>query len=271
MIDEHDIEWLGDARAEGDGEIVLRVGRSGDFLIAEWMSGARFVVRRDGTGAHLEGFDGADPREVEKLRRGAARLCLHHLEGKIALHGAAVAIGGRAAVLIGKSGQGKSTLAASLCTDHGGTLYADDAVALERASSSEWTVKSLEQEHWLDAAARRAVLGDETTYANKEPIPAARVGTADVPLAVVVDLAWGDVEEPYLVRQKGVAALGCVLPLVVRFVLDDPEAHRRELDQLHGLVATVPIVRLVRPQNLRYLRETSRLVAEATAAGGIEK
>lgn len=268
MTDERDVEWLGDARV--DGEVVLRVGRAGDFLVAEWVSGARFLVRRDGTGARLEGLDGADPREVEKLRRGAARLCVHHLEGKIGLHGAAVAIGGHAAVLIGKSGQGKSTLAASLCAHEGGTLYADDAVALERSTTStSWAVKSLERDHWLDAAARRAVLGDGASHTSKEPIPAARVGEGDVPLALVVDLVYEDVDAPYLVRQGGVDALGCLLPLVVRFVLDDPAANRRELDQLHALVAEVPIVRLVRPRNLRYLRDASRLVAEAAVRGGV--
>lgn len=268
MADANEVEWLGDARSEGDGEVVLRVGRTGDLLIAEWASRARFVVRRDGTDARLEGLEGADPRDVEKLRVGGARLCLHHLEGKLGLHGAAVAIDGRVAVLIGKSGQGKSTLAASLCAHENGALSADDAVALERLPSG-WMVKALESDHWLDAVARHAVLGENATYANKEPIPAARVAGADNPLAMIVDLAYADVERPFLVRQNGVDALGCLLPLVVRFLLDDAGANRRELDQLHDLVAAVPIVRLVRPRNLGYLRDATRLVAEATVRGDV--
>jgi hypothetical protein len=263
-VDLDKVRWLGEAHDEG--ELALRVGEIDDVLVAEWPSRARFVVRRDGRDGELVGLEGSDPRDVEKLRRGAARLLIHHLEGKIGLHGASVVLDGRAAVFIGKSGQGKSTLAATLCERSNASLSSDDAVALEREGDT-WMVKPLETEHWLDADARHAVLGLDTPSADKEPAPATRVAKDDARLAFIAELAFADVAEPRFVVHEGLAAIGAVLPLIVRFVLDDPALQRRELDLLHHLVAAVPIVRLERPRDLRYLTATNALVASALRTG----
>ncbi len=53
------------------------------------------------------------------------------------LHASAVSFGGRAALLIGPSGSGKSSLALELIA-LGGVLVADDRVALERREGDLW-------------------------------------------------------------------------------------------------------------------------------------
>ncbi len=53
------------------------------------------------------------------------------------LHASAVAFGGRAALLIGPSGSGKSSLALELIA-LGGVLVADDRVTLERREGGLW-------------------------------------------------------------------------------------------------------------------------------------
>jgi hypothetical protein len=263
-VDLDKVRWLGEAHDEG--ELALRVGEIDDVLVAEWPGRARFVVRRDGRDGELVGLEGSEPRDVEKLRRGAARLLLHHLEGNIGLHGASVVLDGRAAVFIGKSGQGKSTIAATLCERSQASLSSDDAVALERHGGT-WLVKPLESEHWLDADARRAALGIDRPSVDKEPVDARRIAMEDTPLAFVAELAFADVPAPRFVVHEGLAAIAAVLPLIVRFVLDDPDLQKRELDLLHHLVAAVPIVRLERPRDLRYLDATNALVASALRTG----
>lgn len=260
------VRWLGEAI--DDGELALRVGDLGDLLVAEWIGRARFVVGRDGSDPDLVGVDGSDPRDVEKLRRGAARLLLHHLAGKIGLHGAAVVLDDRAAVVIGKSGMGKSTLSASLCRRTNAALSSDDAVALHH-NDGAWFVEPLETEHWLDADARMAALGETSSVRDKEPSRATRIATSRARLGLIVELAFADVPAPRLVRREGVAAIAALLPLVVRFVLDDSELQKRELDQLHDLVESVPIVRLERPRNLRYLAATAELIAETLRRGDV--
>ena len=51
-------------------------------------------------------------------------------EGRLVLHGAAVRLGDRAIVILGNSGRGKSTLAASF-GQHGATLLGDDAAMID--------------------------------------------------------------------------------------------------------------------------------------------
>lgn len=69
---------------------------------------------------------------------GTTLTALLYQRGGMALHGAAVALDGRAHLLVGPSGRGKSTLSAALCT-LGCTLLCDDVARLEPTDGG-WTV-----------------------------------------------------------------------------------------------------------------------------------
>jgi hypothetical protein len=201
---------------------------------------------------------------VEKVRRGSARLLLRQLEGRLALHGAAVAVEGNVGVLLGRSGQGKSTLAAALCQGGAAELFADDAVALDEGPGG-YRITPFERDHWLDAYAREATGGGgppATSDEGKAPVRAARVGEATAPLRALVELAFTDVAEPRLVARGPMDAMASLVPQVVRFVLDEPEPHRRELEALADLVARVPSFRLERPRRLDRLARSRELVRQ---------
>jgi hypothetical protein len=254
-----DVRWLGEAR-DGD-DVALRVGRSGDELVAEWVGMGLLRVRSDGSAPRFDASPGADPVEVEKLQRGPVRLLLRHIEGKIGLHGAAVADQGCAALLVGASGDGKSTLAAALCA-RGAELLSDDAAAIDRTPSG-WSVAPFEEAHWLDADSRASV-GLPSANASghqKTRVPARRVARAAALARSIVVLAFAPVERPRLVQLSGVDAVAALVPLVMRFVVDDPGLQRRELDALSDLVASVPIFRLERPRDLACLDAACDLVA----------
>lgn len=260
-------EWL--AQYEEDGSTYFRIGRDGDDVIAEWIGTVRLVARRDGNAHRFERDRNAHPADIAKIERGSARMLLRHLEGKLSLHGAAIERGGHAIVLLGRAMQGKSTLAAGLCADEGVGLLSDDAVAIDPALVHGYEARPFEELHWLDANARRAITGmtrgaagidvnqgsaDATTKNDKSPVPAARTSSGGR-IVAFVDLVFAD-GPVRLLRTSPLEAMSALVPQVVRFVLDDPEVHRKELDALGRLVDEVPVFRLERPRRLAVLSES---------------
>jgi hypothetical protein len=258
------VRWL--AESLEHGAPAARVGRDGARLVAEWTRRARLSVNSDGSDLTFEPHDGADERDVEKLRRGAVRLLLAHLAGSIPLHGSAVAINRRAIVFVGGSDFGKSTLAAALCDHHGASLLGDDAVIIERRSDG-FHVVALEESHWLDAASARA-LGRPDAFADKRPLAPRRSEARSAALALIVHLVFSETEtEPRLVPLTGLEAIGGLLSQLTRFVVDDPDVSKRDLASLADLVDRTPVVRLERPRRLALLAQTASEVAAVVEAG----
>jgi hypothetical protein len=246
--------WL--AVHEEAGHVRFRVGTAGrDHVVAEWPGLAELVATRDAQHHRLTFADGVSEPERRKLERGAARILVWQLQGKLALHGAAVAIDGAALLLLGGSGSGKSTLAAALCAD-GAELVADDAIAVLEGDPPR--ILPTETDHWLDEAARNA-LGRVGTSSrrDKAAIGADRPASAPRPIAHVVAVEWGhDSGVTAVETLRGVAAMAAMLPHVVRFVLDDPSTQRRELDALHAIAARVPVHVVRRERSFAALRST---------------
>ncbi len=113
---------LGDATASGptwemaDGNFLLRVPRLARFLISA------------GRNITVEAEPGVAEREASAFVLGSAFGILLHQRGALVLHGSAVARDGRAVVICGASGQGKSTLAAALC--HSGCSFVADDICV---------------------------------------------------------------------------------------------------------------------------------------------
>lgn len=257
------IRWL--AQYAPFGQVAFRIGRIDDDVVAEWAGVARLQARSDGTEVRFEALPGARPIDLAKLERGSARLLIRHLQRKIALHGSAVGLGSGAVIFLGRSGEGKSTLAAALCAFSGATLFADDAIAIDPASpdASRWLVAPMETDHWLDAGAAHA-LGLATTApgGEKMPVRTARPAEAHVPLVAFVDLVFdADAREPRLSEIGGMEALAALVPQAVRFIVDEPARQREEVEMLTRLASGVPTFRLERPRDLALLRPTVELAA----------
>jgi hypothetical protein len=63
-----------------------------------------------------------------------------------------------------------------------------------------------------------------------------------------------------LSRMRGAEMLAHLVPSVIRFVIDEPRVHLREMDLLATLAERVPIHRLSRPRDLAHLPEAVRAV-----------
>ena len=258
------IVWIAERREAGC--LQARMGRDGNLLVAEWTDLARLYAHRTGEEHHLEIAPGADLRLVEKIRKGAIPVLLRQLRGALGLHGAAVSLAGRAVALIGKSGAGKSTLGAALCHFHEATMLADDAIGLE---GPPWTVVPLEVDHWLDDASRRALgietplaaRGDEGEHVEESKRPfSTRPATHPVRLVAILELAFDEGE--IAIEPLGLLdAMALLVPQTLRFVVDEPDAQRRELDALAALVQAVPCFRLRRPCRMSVIERVADVVA----------
>lgn len=253
-----EVRWLAQ-HFEGD-LLNGRIGRRGaNELVAEWSGVARLNVCRDGTNARFIAADGADPREVDKVRRGSAQALLRHLNGAVALHGSSVAVSeGHAVAMIGAADSGKSTLAAYLCK-RGGSFLADDVVALEETKVG-FEVLSLEENYWLDVASRTALGFAEVSTREKIPVPAI-AARQSVPLRAIAQLVFREVDEPRARVLEGIEAIAVLLPQVLRFVLDEPAHQRRELETLAHLVGSVSVVRIERGRRFDQLEKAADLLA----------
>jgi len=129
------------AMAAGEPDLVVRLGAlpealadpsasgpawqrsGGDFLLCVPGVG-RFLIS-DGSSITVDVEAGATPRDASVFVLGSSIGIALHQRGALPLHGSCVARDGRALMLCGASGQGKSTTAAALCK-RGFTLVADD-------------------------------------------------------------------------------------------------------------------------------------------------
>lgn len=246
--------WLREFTNEGD--VIFRLGRAGDALIAEWPGFAELHASRDGASYELRPVEGADPIFVEKFHGGLVRALLRHLRGEHTLHGSCVARDDRAAVLVGDSGDGKSSLAAAACLRDGVALLADDTTPIVRASDGRVMASPSETVCWLR--------GDD----RKAPSPVPRCAESPAEIVAIVRLVWEDRDRPELRRIGGARAFDHLARALFRFVVDEPEVELRDFAFVATLADTVPIYELARPRDLGQLSDTAELVVELLADKG---
>jgi hypothetical protein len=262
------IEWLGERRE--DGQLVLRVGRTARGRIAELSGVATLVVSGRGRErASLSMHRPLDAVAEERLHRGIVEGLLRHLEGKLTVHGAAAAIGDRAVLVLGESGAGKSTTVAELCERRGAEMLADDVAALDFHDGRP-VITPTEAVHWLLEDAR-CHLGGLADDGGKLPQRARRAAGASVPLVAICSLVFDPAASASrIVPLAPAAAIERVLKGVVRFALDDRDAHVRELDALMNLCSHVPAFDLVRPRAAREIERSGDLVERILRATEVE-
>jgi hypothetical protein len=242
------VVWL--AQTVRDRRPCFRVGREGDRLLAEWPGVGTLTVDRGGEHPHFAAVGPADSPAVRKLQAGAVPALLRHLRGQVTLHASAVAVGDWAAAFVGESGAGKSTLACALSRTTGGpyALLSDDCLSIVRGLALPG-----DDATWVDGPAKDAIgLHDDRA---KSPVSALRVGQKPAPLRFIVQLAFG--ETTRVTRLRGGAVLGVLARAMIRFVVDEPDVHRTDMESLLELAANTEVLELQRPKGLEHLASTT--------------
>lgn len=195
-------------------------------------------------------------------------------QGYLVLHAGAVIVNGVAAVFIGESGRGKSTLTASFFAD-GHTVLSDDGIIISckagtlRAEAVYPGIRLLPET--LSALFAGAVPTTEVAhYARKRRIvPNAKMSAASFPLGAMFFL-----EEPASsgsVYIKPVRAAESCMGLVGKsFALDpsDKERARSRIEQASRVANTMPAYALSYPRLLSSLPKVREAIIDALAVGG---
>jgi hypothetical protein len=228
----------------------LRIGMQGDEHVAEWEGLATLRAKPGGTDARLTFAEGCPDAVRDKLTRGGAMLLLRQLEGRIALHGAAVARRGLALLVLGASGAGKSTLVDALVTRHGWDLVADDALALEEVRSG-YEITPSESEVWLAEPG-----GGRMKVAR----PALRRAAERARVIGVVCLSFAPEGAPCLRPVPPLLRARSLVASFVRFALHDRGLLALEATRVTELSARLEFHELARPRELGRLDDGARLL-----------
>lgn len=213
----------------------------------------------------------AGMREVRLFLLGSAWGALCYQRGLLALHASVVGVGRGAVAFCGASGAGKSSMAAWFLAQ-GYPLIADDLCLFDLSGNPprvhpaaprlklwrdalsyfQWETDSLERDHFRMDKFHIPLTGAESGQ------PALWL-KSPLPLRAVYLLAWGEAE---LVRLKGLIALQeFVKAATYRGELLAPMGQEAaHWNRCAAIARSVPIFRLVRPQDWSAVRETEQLL-----------
>ena len=232
-----------------------------------WLAGAeRAVTRRvlvqgetleiEGLGCFELGHSGdlircvqlAAPRSRPMLEEAAIgaplALALAH-RGIWCLHASALQREGRAVLLLGASGRGKSTLAAYCNGRRGFRRLADDILPCRLNGHSLIALPAFPQLKLPHEVQRQ--------QASPEALPVAAIAFLD---------AGPDDRPAEVLRPSKIGSVRQLADHTVAAALFDPELHRRHLDLAAGLLNATPILQLRYPHDYSRLPEVCRLLAE---------
>lgn len=210
----------------------------------------------------LDLLPAAVPSVLQLLLIGPVTGILLQLRGLLVLHAAAVEVEGRAVVIAGNSGMGKSTTAAALVRT-GGRLLADDVVAIDLGGAQP-TVPAGSPHLRLMPESLLALGEDPESLPRlrenyeKRQLEGAE-GVDRVPLGAIFVL-----EEAALLDAPRMAPSEALRELLVQSYCADlltGAATARHFRQCGTVAASVPVYRLHRPRALGRLAQLADLVA----------
>lgn len=212
-------------------------------------------VRFERIAVHLH--PGADEDLLPVLIAGAL-LAMHlMLRGELVLHASAVQAGGRAVAFVGRSGMGKSTLAAALC-EQGCGLVSDDLLRVDRAAGGALLVHPGGTESRLRPAAHAlaATAAQDAVYETADGRLALRpreLVTGPLLLAAcVVPRPSRDVTEVATRRLRPLEALLLLSSYPRVLGWHDPATMATSFQALGDLVERVPVFEAAIPWGLPF-------------------
>lgn len=276
----HDLWQQATGGAELPGGAVVASPRGGHMFRAGPI--AVYHVQ-DGREIRIAPGTEGDPGLLRLYTVGSAIGLALHQRGAFVLHGATVARGGQARIIVGDSGAGKSTLASQLGRA-GFTVFGDDTMAVWDAPDGrgKWLwpgsrVFKLWSESLdvlgVSAETLEPIGNRSDKFYVPNPLPPAGEGAELVEILV---LEVGD-GAPRIERVDGLQALEAVARNTYRpeyvGLMGREAAHFRQCCALAG---AVPVSRLVRPWDLARIGETVDLMlghwsADEVSGSGIRR
>lgn len=251
----------------GDGSNWKSFEVDRDDVYLYWKAVGKFLIR-SGKEIIIDPLPDTTDALIRLPLLGSALAVILHQRGVLVLHASAVAIHDCAAVFIGPKGQGKSTMAATLCS-RGHQLLADDVTAINIQSIENPIVLPGFPQIKLYPEAAIAALGDNPDCLNrihpdveKRARPVDRFIQAALPLKRIYVLAQGpSLKIKSLSPQDALAKL--LANSYVAYLLGNGFSRTNTALHLHQcakLASTLTLSCLERPRSLALLPSVGELV-----------
>lgn len=251
--------------ADERGELRFGISVDGRRVWCDW-SGAAGVATID---------------DVAGMLVGPVLACARRLRGELSLHGSVVGVGGRAIVLLGPKGSGKSTTAAAFA-EAGHCVLSDDVAAVGRHRET-WVVHPGYPGMRLEPLAAGELGLESTTLPavftgiEKRHVPLARSSDdarwkfgsdrLEVGAVYTLDRRRG-IDHPEIQPLAGAAGLITLMRnrSAQAFIPHDRRREAREFAALALLGAEIPVRRVTCPDSLQRLGLLRDLLLEDAAA-----
>lgn len=255
-------EWVID-----DRKVFATFHRQGTGFLVRFPGLADFTMTADGFEVRAYPAEGLSASTLEHLRLNQVKPLALSLQGRAMFHGSAVDIGAGAAAFLGRSGQGKSTLAASFAS-HGHGFLTDDGLEL-RETPGKWLAlpSHASIRLWPDSMAQlaspEAALADPIQYSPKarvladEHLPHI---TSARPLAALYVLAREGVESVEISRMGPAEALIALVNHSFLLDIDDRASIARHFERLTRMVGSVPVYCLDFPRRYECLPDVRKAI-----------
>lgn len=246
----------------------LEFHRQGPDVLLRFPGFADFLVPRNGAEIACTPVPGVSEDTVQHLYLNQVLPLAHQAQGGLAVHGSAVAIGGKAVAFIGSSGQGKSTLAASFAS-HGQPFLTDDGLLLTRhygayaavpshPSIRLWSDSEAELVPAMAATALPLGYSPKSRFLAGEGLPHCR---ETLPLAAIYVLGGGGrCERVSISALKPAAAVLELARYSFHLDIEDRRRLNRHFDDVTLLCQSVPVFELDYPRRYGELDQVREAV-----------
>ena len=266
---------------------------NGDVWLETWNSGNSYIARFPGSCSfrlHPEEMRIDYAPEPDTADSTIAHLILDHAiprllslrPGYIVLHTSAVQVGSQAIAILGKSGQGKSTLAAWLASQ-GFPLFTDDCLVLRwDEPTQQWLAQPSYRSVrlWPDSVdalgIKESELREFARYSTKKRTGKEvdfRLASGESPLKAFFVLPDRTDSDPVHSGPPAILPLPineaflALLQSVFRLDAESEQINRGEFEVLTGLTQTVPFWSLSYERNYDWLPEVQKAMIETVEAG----
>ena len=258
---------------DAHGQPVLQVIQSKNNHTFEFFyaDGARFAISRDGTQIWSDWPDGYTLEDACTYLVGPVFAFALRLRGATCLHASAIEVDGRAIALVGAPGAGKSTTAAAFAIA-GFPVLSDDIVVLSESEGRLMVLPGYPRVNvWPDSA--RALMGSEDALPHITPTwgkkflalgqNGLRFASRALPLGAVYLLAerQGQLAAPTVEAISGSEAMVTLAANTYQNYLLDAEMRRKDFAVFDKLATTVPVRRVLRPDDISSLAASCQVIA----------
>jgi hypothetical protein len=252
-----------------DGTIWTEFYRSGDSYLLRFPGLADFEVSADGTEVIAHPALDTDEATIDHLYINQIIPLALSRQGQPTFHASVVTVPGGAVAFLGRSGMGKSTLAASYALNDGAFLT-DDGLLIDETAAGCMAMPSHASLRLWDDSVEALVVDDipkasQITYSSKARLlagDALAYSDEQAPLLAAFVLANSDVKDVEIICLNGLSRYMAWLENSFLLDVEDHELLTRHFEWTHRISGRVPTFALDFPRDYAILPDVRDAVRQ---------